>query len=157
MKLLIDGKILLDVLQKREPHYENSAKVWKICETDLAEGYVSALTFANLVYVMRKELNPERISEVLKKLSLIFSFQDLTVSDISTAADLQWEDFEDALQAATAKRIHADYIITRNVKDFKKSEVIALTPSEFLETNKFRIYKQRTTLTIKTHVLYYGV
>ena len=132
MKLLIDGNILLDVLQKREPHYEDSARIWKMCETDLAEGYVSALTFANLVYVMRKELDSEKISEVLRKMSLIFSFEDLAASDISAAADMQWDDFEDALQAATAKRIHADHIITRNVKDFKKSEVIAFMPSEFL-------------------------
>ena len=132
MKLLIDGNILLDVLQKREPHYEDSAKIWKMCETDIAEGYVSVLTFANLVYVMRKELDAEKISEVLKKLSLIFSFEDLTSSDINTATEMLWDDFEDVVQAATAKRIHADYIITRNVKDFKKSEVISFTPAEFL-------------------------
>ncbi len=132
MKLLIDGNIILDVLQKREPHYEGSAKVWKMCETDLAEGCVSALTFANLVYVMRKELDAEKINEVLKKMSLIFTFEDLNASDISTAAQMQWDDFEDAIQAATAKRIHADHIITRNVKDFKKSQIMAFTPAEFL-------------------------
>ena len=132
MKLLIDGNIILDVLQKREPHYENSAMIWKMCETDLVEGYVSTLTFANLVYVMRKELDAEKINEVLKKLSLIFTFEDLHASDISMAAEMQWDDFEDAIQAATAKRIHADYIITRNVKDFEKSEVMAFTAAEFL-------------------------
>ena len=52
MKLLIDGNILLDVLQKRLPYFEDSVRIWKICETKQAEGYVSALTFANLVYVM---------------------------------------------------------------------------------------------------------
>ena len=132
MRLLIDGNILLDVLQKREPHYEESANVWRMCETDLAEGCVSALTFANLVYVMRKELNEEKIREVHQKMSLIFNFEDLNASDISTAVDMKWDDFEDAVQAATAKRIHADYIITRNVKDFSKGEVMALTPTEFL-------------------------
>ena len=132
MRLLIDGNILLDVLQKREPHYEASARIWKMCETDMAEGYVSALTFANLNYVMRKELDTEKIGEVLRKLSLIFSFEDLTVSDINAAAEMQWEDFEDAVQAATARRIHADHIITRNVKDFRNCDVIAFTPTEFL-------------------------
>ena len=130
--MLIDGNIILDVLQKREPYYEDSARIWKMCETDLAEGYVSALTFANLVYVMRKELDTEKINEVLKKMSLIFTFEDLKASDISIAAEMQWNDFEDAIQAATAKRIHADHIITRNVKDFKKSKVMAFTPAEFL-------------------------
>lgn len=132
MRLLIDGNIILDVLQKREPHYENSAKIWKMCETDMVAGYVSALTFSNLIYVMRKELDEKKISEVYKKLSLIFKFVDLKASDVSAAVDMQWEDFEDAVQAATAKRIHADYIITRNVKDFSKSEVAVFSPTEFL-------------------------
>jgi predicted nucleic acid-binding protein len=109
-----------------------SSKVWKLCETEQAEGYISALTFANLVYVMRKELDPEKIEDVLKKLSLIFHFTDLSVADMNIATAMKWDDFEDALQEATAERIHADYIITRNVKDFQGSEIMALTPSELL-------------------------
>ena len=133
MRLLIDGNILLDVLQKRKPHYDDSAKIWKMCEADLAEGYVSALTFADLVYVMRKELSTEKISETLKSLSLIFRFEDLKASDLINAADLGWDDFEDAIQSITAERIGVDHIITRNVKDFKKSRIAAVTPTEFLE------------------------
>ena len=132
MRLLIDGNIILDVLQNREPHVVDSAKIWKLCETDQVEGYVSALTFSNLVYIMRKELSPEKINEVFKSLGLIFQFTDLTVSDLTKAAEQQWDDFEDALQAATAERIHADNIITRNVKDFKQSKIVAFTPTEFL-------------------------
>ena len=132
MRLLIDGNIILDVLQNREPHVVDSAKIWKLCETDRVEGYVSGLTFSNLVYIMRKELSPEKINEVFKSLGLIFRFTDLTVSDLAKAAEQQWDDFEDALQAATAERIHADNIITRNVKDFKQSKIVAFTPTEFL-------------------------
>ena len=132
MKLLIDGNILLDVLQKREPHFASSALIWKLCETEQAEGFVSALTFANLVYVMRRELTAEMIADVLKKLSLIFRFTDLTAADLDHAASLQWRDFEDAVQAVTAQRLHADAIITRNVRDFKESRAPAFTPDEFL-------------------------
>ena len=132
MRLLIDGNIILDVLQNREPHVVDSAKIWKLCETDQVEGYVSALTFSNLVYIMRKELSPEKINEVFKSLGLIFRFTELTVSDLAKAAEQQLDDFEDALQAATAERIHADNIITRNVKDFKQSKIVAFTPTEFL-------------------------
>ena len=49
MKVLIDGNIILDVLQRREPHVEASSKIWKLCETDQVEGFISALTFADLV------------------------------------------------------------------------------------------------------------
>ena len=133
MKVLIDGNILLDVLQRREPHFEASSKVWKLCETDQMEGYVSALTFADLVYVMRKELNPESIHEVLKKLGLIFRFTELAVPDLTEAAEMKWNDYEDAVQAATARRIHAECIVTRNIRDYLQSKVPAFTPAELLE------------------------
>ena len=132
MRLLIDAGVILDVLQNREPHVKDSSIIWKLCETRRAEGFISALTFANLVYVMLKELNPEQIEDVLQKLSLIFTFTELSPSDLTSAARLQWDDFENALQSVTAKRIHADYIVTRNVRDFLKSRVTAFTPSELL-------------------------
>ena len=132
MKLLVDGNILVDVLQNREPHVIASALVWKLCETGQAKGFVSALTFANLVYVLRRELDPKKTEEVLKKLSLIFSFAELSGADLLKAAGLHWNDYEDALQAVTAERLRVDFIITRNVKDFKQSKVLALTPAELL-------------------------
>ena len=132
MKLLIDANILLDVLQNRENFVRASSMVWKLCETEQAKGYISALTFANLVYFMRKEMDAQRIEEVLHMLSLIFEFAELNDSDLFRAAALQWPDFEDAVQSVTAERIHADYIITRNVRDFSRSKVIAFTPDELL-------------------------
>ena len=132
MRVLIDRNILLDVLQNREPHAETSSKVWKMCETGRVEGFVSALTFANLVYVMRKELTPGKIQEVLKILTLIFHFADLSSADMTKAAEMKWTDYEDAVQAATAERIHANAIITRNIRDYRESAVPALTPGEFL-------------------------
>ena len=133
MKALIDGNIILDVLQRREPHVEASAKVWKLCETDKVEGYISALTFADLVYVMRKELTPETVLEVLKKLALIFRFTDLSAADMTEAAELKWDDYEDAVQSVTAKRVQADCIITRNIRDYQQSTVPAFTPMEFIQ------------------------
>lgn len=132
MVLLIDANIILDVLLNRPDYVKNSALIWKLCETEKATGYVSALTFANLVYIMRKQLNPEKIEEVYQKLSLIFEFADFRVSDLTHAAELHWKDFEDAVQSVTAERIHADYMITRDVRDFSQSKVRAFTPSELL-------------------------
>ena len=133
MRFLVDANILLDVLMNRQPHVTDSASIWKLCETGQAEGYISSLTFANLIYIMRKEINPKGIEIILDKLSLIFHFADLTSSDLISAAKLQWNDFEDAVQCVTAKRLNADYIITRNVKDFKESDIIAITPTNMLK------------------------
>ena len=132
MVLLIDANIILDVLLNRTDFVKDSAMIWKLCETEQMKGYVSTLTFANLVYIMRKQLDPEKIEDVFHKLNLIFEFADFSVSDLTHAADLNWNDFEDAVQSVTAERIHADYIITRNVRDFSKSRVMAFTPPELL-------------------------
>lgn len=56
----------------------------------------------------------------------------MSASDLLHAAELNWDDFEDAVQSVTAERVRADYIITRDVRDFAKSKVIAFTPSELL-------------------------
>ena len=132
MRLLIDANIVLDVLQKREPYWKDSSLVWKLCETEQAEGFISALTFANLVYVMRKELDAEQIQDVLQKLRLIFHFADFSAADMEKAAEMKWDDYEDAIQAAIAERIAADCIVTRNVRDFRQSRIIAFTPGELL-------------------------
>ncbi len=132
MKLLIDANIILDVLQKRDPHYEYSALIWKLCETGKVTGHVSILTFMNIAYIMRKELTPEKIEDVYKALALIFYFEDLTKEDVDNALTMRLKDFEDAVQIQAAKRIEADFIITRNVKDFIKSPIPAYTPEELI-------------------------
>ena len=132
MILLIDANILLDVLMNRQDFVKDSSMIWKLCETNQAKGYISALTIANLMYIMRKQLDPETIEKLLVQLKFIFDFTDFDVSDLQRAAEMKWTDFEDAVQSATAERLHADFIITRNVKDFRSSKIMALTPTEFL-------------------------
>ena len=132
MVLMIDANVVLDIFSKREPNYKYSSKVWKLCETGICTGVISALSFANIIYIMRKELTPEKIETVLKQLQLIFTFSDLSHNVLEDAAKLKWSDFEDAVQTVSAKRANADYIITWNVKDFTKSDIPVLTPAELL-------------------------
>ena len=77
-------------------------------------------------------LTPEQIEEVFRKLNLIFEFADFSPAVLERAVNMKWKDFEDAVQSATAESIHADYIITRNLKDFTQSRVMAFTPTELL-------------------------
>ena len=96
-------------------------------------GYISALSIANIVYIMRKELDTEKVKEILEKLSLIFEVVDLKSDDLKRASILDFKDYEDAIQSAQANRIKANYIITRNIKDYNKSKVTAIKPSELIE------------------------
>ena len=129
--MLIDDNVLLDVLQVRQPHYDASYAVWKLCDMGYAEGYMSAMAFTDIVYIMRKEIAYDKIDTLLAKLSGTFTVTDLTLDELRTAANMKWRDFENAVQSATASRIHADYIITRNTDDYAGSTVKAITPEEY--------------------------
>ncbi len=133
MKVLIDTNIILDVLCSRQAFLEDSAKVFKLCEVSKISGYISALSVPNIVYIMRKELDAEKIREILEKLFLIFTIVDLKAEDLKKAADMNFKDYEDAVQSTCAFRVQADYIITRNIKDFAGSRVMAIRPSELFE------------------------
>lgn len=133
MKVLIDTNIILDVLCSRPVFCEDSAKVFKLCEVKKISGVISALSIPNIVYIMRKELNSEKIREILDNLSLIFTISDLKADDLKKAANMNFKDYEDAVQSACAFRIEANYIITRNIKDFTGSNVAAIKPSELIK------------------------
>ena len=95
-------------------------------------GYISALSIPNIVYIMRKELDRERIKEILHTLTMLFSVVELRETDLLKAAELPFSDYEDAIQSVCASRARADYIVTRNKKDFVNSPVSAVTPDELL-------------------------
>lgn len=133
MKVLIDTNIILDVLCNRKEFVEDSVKVLKLCEVKKITGYISALSIPNIVYIMRKELDTEKVKEILEKLSLIFEIADLKADDLKRASTLDFKDYEDAIQSTQASRIKANYIITRNIKDYNKSKVTAIKPSELIE------------------------
>ena len=132
MVLLIDTNILLDVMMERQEFVKDSSMIWKLCETEGVTGYISALTITNLVNIMRKKLDPKKIADIISLLRMIFVFTDLGVSDINLASGMEWNNFEDAVLSATAYRVHADYIVTRNTRDFADSRVPAFTPNEIL-------------------------
>jgi predicted nucleic acid-binding protein len=132
MKVLIDTNVILDVLCDRAEFVDASLKVWKLCEVGQLEGYISALSIPNIVYILRKELTPEKTQQLIQQITMIFTVVDLRSSDISSAARMYTSDYEDAIQMCQAARIKADHIITRNIRDFKGSKAVALTPSELL-------------------------
>ena len=133
MKILIDTNVILDVLCNRKEFVEDSLKVFKYCEANQITGYISALSIPNIVYIMRKELDNERIKEILTTLTTIFNVVDLRQNDLIKAADLDFSDYEDALQCVCASRVKANYIVTRNIKDFKNSSIPAIKPTELFE------------------------
>lgn len=133
MKVLIDTNVILDVLCGRTEFLEASSKVWKYCEVDKLTGVISALSVPNIVYILRKELDPDKTKEIIDRLLLIFDVVELTAEDLQKAAEMKTADYEDAVQMCCAERINADFIVTRNIRDFVSSPVPAVKPSELLD------------------------
>lgn len=133
MRVLIDTNIILDVLCNRHEFVDVASKIFKLCELNKIEGYISAVSIPNIVYIMRKELTAEKIKNILDQLFLIFKIADLKSDDLKKAANLMFDDYEDALQSVCAGRIKANFIITRNIKDFANSRITAIKPTELLE------------------------
>ncbi len=133
MKILVDTNVVLDVLCNRPEFVEDSSRIWKYCEVNQIEGYISALTVPNIVYILRKELTPQKTEQLIQQITMIFKVADLKSTDLKSAAEMFTSDYEDAIQMCQANRIGADFIVTRNIRDFKDSKVPALKPSELLE------------------------
>jgi predicted nucleic acid-binding protein len=134
MNILIDTNVILDVLLCRVPHNVESGKIIALSEKGKLNGFVSASSITDIYYVTRKKLNDEKATiDTLKKLLSILSVADVLSGNIYEILELDWEDFEDCLQYSVGKSVLADYIITRNAKDFSKSSIPVLTPQEFIE------------------------
>ncbi|MCM1440254.1 MAG: PIN domain-containing protein [Roseburia sp.] len=112
---------------------EDSSKIFKLCEVKKITGFISALSIPNIVYIMRKELDAEKIKDIIEKLTLVFGITELKGEDLKRASQMEFADYEDAVQSCQASRIKADYIVTRNIKDYKNSKVMAIKPAELLE------------------------
>ena len=119
MKVLIDTNVILDVLCNRKMFVEDSLKIFKLSETRQIDGYISALSIANIIYIMRKELSHINVKKILDMLSHIFNIIELNEQELMEACNLQFNDYEDGIHCNQASRIKADYIITRNIKQLK--------------------------------------
>jgi len=133
-KLFIDTNIVIDLLSRREPFYEESAILFSLADKNIIELSISSLTIANTSYTLLRRTNSKSAKEILRKLRLIITIFPLDDKIIGLALnDNSFSDFEDGLQYFTAIENNQDLIITRNLKDFKNSNLPVMTARQFLE------------------------
>ena len=134
MNLLIDTNIILDFMLRREPYYENAAKINILSEKGYIRSYISASAVTDIFYVAKKELkNKDTAITLLRNLLKTIHIASVTEGGIHEALDLNWDDFEDSVQYVAGKGISADYIVTRNPKDFADSQIEVILPEKFLD------------------------
>ena len=134
MKLFVDTNVILDVFSRREPFYEDSSCIWTLCETGRIAGFVSAMSFPNVFYILRRAEGYKAAMKGMGLMRDVFSLVPLDSQITNQAIDSDVRDFEDAIQFFSALRVGADSLITRNTKDFPTGDVLIQTPTEFLAT-----------------------
>ncbi|MCL1807056.1 MAG: PIN domain-containing protein [Oscillospiraceae bacterium] len=133
MNLLIDTNVAIDVLLRREPYYKGSARIFLLSEKGYVNTYISASAATDIVYILRRELKSgDAAVKLLAKLLQTAHIASVTERNIREALDLGWNDFEDSVQYTAGKSIPADYIISRNPKDFANSQISVVTPEDFI-------------------------
>jgi len=129
VKILLDCDVLLDVMAGREKFLADSARVLDACETGKIHGAIAWHTLANAYYLA------DDGKQALKFFDDLLSFVEVAGGDTESARAAihsGFADFEDALQSACAAKFDADYIVTRNVKDYRLSRIEAIAPADFI-------------------------
>ena len=135
--LLIDTNIVIDLLAKRDPFYIDAALLFSMADKKILKLGVSSLTFANTNYLLLKVKTHDEAKAILRKFKLLADVLPLDAKIVDLALnDTGFTDFEDALQYYTAIENNLDAIITRNLKDFKKSKIPVMTAEQYLKMSQ---------------------
>ncbi len=132
MKVFLDTNVLLDVLAHRQPFYRASAQIWSLSEHGDVEAYISAISFNNVYYIVRKAEDKVTADNAMRLLRDVFSSIAPDSKLINQAIGSECDDFEDAVQFHSAIRARAQFLITRDVGHFPPSKLPVVTPEEFL-------------------------
>ena len=133
-RLYLDTNIILDLLGEREPFYEAAAEIATLADEGKAIIVASSLSYAVLFYVLSKFESREIVKKKLAKFKVISETADLTDKIIEKGLSSSFTDFEDALQYYCAIDSGCNVLITRNAKDFKRSDIPVITPDEYLKS-----------------------
>jgi predicted nucleic acid-binding protein len=134
-RVLIDSDVILDLLFDRKPFAQYSSSVLSLCETGKLIGFLTPLIYSNVYYLLRQTATHDRVIEKLKKLLEITEVLQMDRKVIENALNSGFKDFEDSLQNYSAVNNGTiDLILTRNLKDYKNSELGVFTPETYLKT-----------------------
>jgi len=126
-KVFVDTDIVLDLLMQRHPFYIHAARLFTLADNGKINICISAVYFNDLNYLLAKQYDRTGSRKLLvqfKKLVTVLAVDDKIIDE---ALISPFPDFEDAIQYHTAIKNKIPVIITRDLKDYKKSEIPVMT------------------------------
>ena len=131
--ILIDTNVILDLLAKRKEHYVSSKQLFSLADKGEVQLIISTLSLANAHYILNDVLKVKQARSIIRKFKVLVNSYALNDKIIDLAlSDNNFKDFEDGIQYYTAIESNCKLIITRNSKDFRKSDITVLKPKEYI-------------------------
>ncbi|MFT7363372.1 MAG: putative nucleic acid-binding protein [Algoriphagus sp.] len=137
MKVFLDTTILVDLLTDRPPFTSEALEIFSLGEKGKVILYTSTHSIDTTHYILKKYVDGKQLRNLLSELSDRMTILDITHTILKSSLKSAHKDFEDAIQMITAESAgEIDYILTRNLKDFKTSVIPAVSIREFLAVLK---------------------
>ena len=134
-RVLIDSDVILDSFFDRKPFAEYSTAILSMCESKKIKGFLTPLIYSNIYYLLRQTAKHDKVIEKLKQLFLITDILQMDRNVVENALNSGFKDFEDSLQNFSAvNNGKIDLILTRNLKDYKNSELGVFTPEIYIKS-----------------------
>ncbi|MEM9675951.1 MAG: type II toxin-antitoxin system VapC family toxin [Cyclobacteriaceae bacterium] len=133
-KVFVDADVVIDFFTDRAPFANSASEIFDLNEQGKLTLYVSAVSINNIYYIVRKYLDHKQAVQIVEELTEMVQIVGTTKREIIQALKNDFKDFEDSIQYSTALTINGtEAIITRNIKDYEKSEIAVLTPENYLK------------------------
>ncbi len=130
---LVDTNVIIDMIAKRDNFYVAANEVFDAAYEGKHNLYICALSYSNIYYILRRAFGKVETLKALEKLTQYVTVLSVDADVINKALESDFTDFEDAIQYYSAFNSGIiDGIITRNIKDFKESELEVLHPEVFV-------------------------
>jgi predicted nucleic acid-binding protein len=133
-KVFLDTDVILDLLTRREPHFEPAVELFLEIQNKAIQAYTSPVVIANLFYILHRHFDRKKAIQSLMKIRTLVGVLNCGVHVIDSALLSDFTDFEDAVQYYTALENSIDIIITRNIKDYKTATITVTTPLEYMRS-----------------------
>ena len=103
-RALLDANVILDVLQRRQPFYDDSAAVLAAAETGKLTGLIAAHSVTTLFYLMARYGSPDAARVNTVELLSVLDVAAVDGHVLEQALALPYRDLEDAVQMAAARQ-----------------------------------------------------
>ncbi|HMG09817.1 MAG TPA: PIN domain-containing protein [Mucilaginibacter sp.] len=132
--VFVDTNILIDLLVDRPPFSKFAIEIFNLAEKKQVKLFTSSHSYATTHYLLKKYIGEKELRELLYSLLDFIDLISIDISIIKKSLLSNHKDFEDAIQIFAANSIsNMDFIITRNLKDFKDAGITVLPPDEVIQ------------------------